>query len=277
MRAARSAFPALAAAFLAGCVAVPPGSVDGPMTELPQPLEAPYKSLDPGYKTHESQHFLVSAYSSEIAAAYSTVSEDSYRRIMNDLGLYSFVPARPYNITVYRDAAEYRSKTGQPDWSGGMAYGNAILLYEAPGAAAIIAHEMAHLVFNEYMGLAASSSLRWINEGVAVYSETRASYSSAAFYREKVRSAVEPNPMPFSQMINLAPSKETDRTVDRWYAQAGSVAGFMIETGGSLPFSIFLSRLRDGASADSALAAAYPGLWKDLKDLEKAWLLKLRN
>ena len=241
------------------------------------PVASPFKGLDPGYKTQETAHFALSAYASSGAALYSSLCEENYSRIMQDLGLYSFVPARPYNVVVYRDAAEYHAKTGQPDWSGGATYGNALLLYEGTGMKATIGHEMTHLVFNEFMGLAQAARLRWLNEGVAVYEEIRANQSSSAFYTATLADNLSSNPIPFSQMVNLAPQDEANRGVDRWYAQVGSVAGFMIRQGGSFNFSLFLGKLRDGADMDKALEATYPGMWAKLADVEKGWLLEVKK
>ena len=92
-----------------------------------------------------------------------------------------------------------------------------------------------------------------------------------------LRAGVANNPIPFSQMVNLAPQNEAQKDVDRWYAQVGSVVGFMIRRGGSFNFSLFLSRLRDGASVDKALEAAYGGLWNDLAAVERAWKLEALN
>lgn len=257
------------------CVEVPMGSA--PAAEARQPLESPFKGLDPGYKTVESAHFSLQAYSSSGAALYSSLCEENYSRIMQDLGLYSFVPARPYNVVVYRDAAEYRAKTGQPEWSGGAAYGNALLLYEGDNLRASMAHEMTHLVFNEFMGLSQAASLRWLNEGVAVYEESRSDQASRAYYATRVADSVALNPIPFTQMVNLAPAGESQRKVDRWYAQVGSVAGFLIRQGGSFNFSLFLGRLRDGASVDNALQEVYGGAWKTLADVERQWLIEVRG
>jgi len=258
-----------------GCVAVPEG-FGGPASRG-SVFEAPAKGLDPGYKIEETAHFKLAAYASSSATLYAAKCEENYTRIMQDLGIYSFVPARPYNVAVYRDSAEYRLKTGQPEWSGGAAYGNALLLYEGDGLPSAMAHEMTHLIFNEFMGLGRAEQLRWLNEGIAVYEESRSNPVSSAFYSQKVNEFVAPNPIPFSQMVNLAPQGESLKTVDRWYAQAGSVAGFMIRSGGSFNFSLFLSTLRDGAAADQAIAAAYSGAWSNLADVEKAWLSEMKR
>ena len=261
--------------FSCGCVEVP--SSDAPAVAARLPVESPYKGLDPGYKTTETAHFVINAYDSSAAAHYASLCEENYSRIMQDLGLYSFVPARPYNVVIYRDAAEFHARTGQPEWSGGAAYGNALLLFEGDGLNATMAHEMTHLIFNEFMGLSQAASLRWLNEGVAVYEETRSDQGSAAAYASRVASGVAPNPIPFSQMVNLAPQSESQKNVDRWYAQVGSVVGFLVRQGGSFSFSIFLRKLRDGVSVDRALEDTYAGMWKKLPDLEKSWKLEVQR
>jgi hypothetical protein len=258
------------------CVDLPTGGEGAPEASL-APVASPFKGLDPGYKSEETAHFALDAYSSSGAALYASLCEENYSRIMQDLGLYSFVPARPYNVVVYRDAAEYHAKTGQPDWSGGATYGNALLLFEGEGVKATLGHEMTHLIFNEFMGLAQAAQLRWLNEGVAVYEETRANQASSAYYTARLADSLSDNPIPFSQMINLAPQDDAHRGVDRWYAQVGSVAGFMIRQGGSFNFSLFLGRLRDGGAMDKAIEATYPGMWTKLADVEKGWLLEVRK
>jgi hypothetical protein len=277
---------------LYGCVPMPEEALKD-MSPLSQANDSPYAELDPGYKNYESAHFLVKAYTTEIAVAHSVVCEQSYSRVMGDLGLYSFAPAKPYNVVVYRDAGEFVKKTGQPRWAGGVAYGNAILVYESEGSAAILAHEMTHLIFNEFMGLNNSADSRWVNEGVAVYEENRASAASRAAYSRRLIALVAPNPIPFSQFINLAPqsisddaavresgatpASGTNAAIERWYAQAGSVAAFMLKEGGTLGFSIFISRLKAGDTPDAAVGAAFPGLWRNMSEIERAWLLFIKG
>ena len=215
----------LASVFLHGCVPMPQDALN----DLPPAGQAdvpPYTGLEPGYKTYETAHFLIKAYTTETAVAQSVICEQAYSRIMNDLGLYSFAPAKPYNVIVYRDADEYIKATGQPRWSGGMAYGNAILIYGSRpaeqygsaadpssgdgsgGSASVLTHEMTHLIFNEFMGLANSADFKWVNEGVAVYEESRTSAESRAAYSRRFANMVAPNPIPFSQMATQAPQGE---------------------------------------------------------------------
>ncbi|MFH1620406.1 MAG: hypothetical protein ABIG11_10965 [bacterium] len=231
-----------------------------------------YQGLEPGGREEQTLHFLVQTYSSEKARAYGALAENNYERIMHDTGIYSFVPRDPYSIVVYGTREEFHAKTGQPEWSGGITVGNAMLIFDSPEAGAIMAHEMTHVIFNEYM-VRFNEDNRWINEGLAVYEEIKASLPSRrdAYFKEASR-LVKDNPLPFSQMVHLVPAQERERLVNAWYLQAASVVRFMLEHGSRLGFSVFLARLKDGRSADQALDSAYPGLWKDINALEKAWL-----
>jgi len=268
---------------LCACVDVPMDALPGAAVVPPQPTAMTDQGLDPGYKTQETAHFRVDAYGPEATARYAALCEDNYTRIMQDLGLYSFAPARPYNVIIYKDLAELHAKvrlaSGEslPEWSGGLAKGNALLLVEGASLEATMPHEMTHLVYNDFMGLSAAARMAWLNEGLAVYEQTRADTVSAGAYASRVNAAVAPNPIPFTQMVNLAPLDERNMDVDRWYAQVGSVVGFMIRQGGSFNFSLFLTRLRSGADVDKALLETYGGMWSKLSDVEKVWKLEIQR
>ena len=54
-----------------GCVPLPEGTLAGIALPVDQTTEPPYTGLEPGYKTVESAHFLIKAYTGETAAALS--------------------------------------------------------------------------------------------------------------------------------------------------------------------------------------------------------------
>lgn len=255
--------------FLFGCVPLPEGYLSEYTNSIA--FNAPVEGLGAGYKTKETAHFIVSSYGN--VDAYADMCENAYAEIMRETALYSFVPTRPYNVTVYGNASEYYSKTKMPEWSGAVAYGNALLFHQDNMNEAIVAHEMTHLIFNEFMGLNNAMDLRWINEGAAVYMETKASRYSENAYSQRLKNQIVHNPIPFSQMINLAPQTESGQNVDRWYAQVWSVVSFMISRGGSFNFSVFLKKMKDGDTMDKSLSYAYNGKWADLNALENDWLL----
>ncbi|MCK4936277.1 MAG: hypothetical protein KAR84_05435 [Elusimicrobiales bacterium] len=262
--------------FFSGCVSLnneafqnePPAS---------QAIESPYTGLGPGAKSKETIHFLVKAYSNETAEKYSLLCERHYQRIMGDMGMYSFVPSRPYNIVIYKNASEYISKTVQPEWSGGITYGNAILIYEHEYASAILAHEMTHLIFNEFMGLSSGPELLWLNEGLAVYEEMRSDPKARNIYDNRFARYVARNPIGFSQMMSMSPLDDKSVFVEKWYAQVGNLAEFMIGKGGSMSFYIFLKKLKEGYNLNDAIKEAFTGHWTNIRELEKSWLISIRR
>ncbi|HNT97601.1 MAG TPA: peptidase MA family metallohydrolase [Elusimicrobiales bacterium] len=266
----------LAPPLLSGCVSLPEDVLRQHLIEAPEPVSAPYAGLDPGAKSVETARFLVRAYDTGTAQAYASFCEDSYTRLTGDLGLYSFAPAAPYNIVVYRDREEYLAKTKQPEWSGGVAYGNAIHVYENEAAKGVIAHEIAHLVFREFMDRTDISGLVWLNEGIAVHAEKAALPASADVYASRVTRLVRPAPLSFTALSSMPPGQaQTGEAVERWYAQAGSLVTFMIRAGGNFNFYLFLRKLKDGLPPDSAAGEAFAGTWGDMAAADAAWRASL--
>lgn len=251
----------LAAALLGGCVSLDDaGAPASPGAFLPQ--DGGYQRLDPGAQRVDGLHFRVEAYGKDKADAALETAEALYRRIMEDTALYSFMPKDLYPLVLYGSHDEYLRKTGLPAWSAGVNVGRALYMHEGAGLRPILAHEMTHLVFNEFLGRL-DPSLRWVNEGLAVYEE------------EEARGALRPRPtqrpIPFREMVNLAPLGEKDDLVNDWYGQVGSVTRFMIERGGRVGYGEFLKALRDGRPFDDAIRQGFPGTWNGLAALETAW------
>lgn len=246
----------------AGCVSISeidePGSDSGVTRRV-------FPGLDPGAKELVSLHFKVSAYGSDDARIVSELSERLYSSLMNDTGLYSFLPREPYRVTLYGSRAEYLKKTGLPEWSGGVSVGNAIYTYASPRLSGVLAHEMTHLIFHEYLGRD-DNRLRWVNEGLAVYEEIQALAASGI--------AVSPVPgrrVTFQEMVLLAPMDENGRDVSAWYQQVGSVVRYMIERGGRVGFGQFMRAIKDGQQPRDAVRTGFPAQWRSMDELENAW------
>ncbi|MBI4676017.1 MAG: hypothetical protein HY748_00355 [Elusimicrobia bacterium] len=259
------------AAWLAACV-----PFQGPMPSYESRPGAittgPFEPLDPGASELDSLHFSVRAYGSEASRKAAESAEESYKRVMLDTNLYSFRPKGLYRIVVYATADEFRKKTEQPSWSGGVTVGNAIYTFHGPHLPGVIAHEMTHLVFHEYMGRA-DPALRWVNEGLAVHQEAMAvagpqgTRDPFPLLRDKVRQS----PLSMDHMIRFVPLTEAEYQVNAWYAQAYSMVRFMIERGGRIGFSQFLAAVKDGRTLDEAVGMGFPGGWRNLAGFEAEW------
>ena len=264
---------AAALLLLAACVPYP-GELpdDGRGRSYVGIIDGVYPGLDPGAQENSSLHFIVKAYGVDTVRGVSDRAEAGYNSIMTDTGLYSFKPRGLYSITVYGSQDEYRKKTGQPEWSGGVAVGNAIYTYLSPRMETVLAHEMTHLIWFEFMGRRLIDEQRWINEGLAVYEENKAAGTAGrGDIFSAVRGSLRSQPLPMEQLLRFAPATERAYEVSLWYAQSESMVRFMIERGGRIGFSQFLTSLRDGKTIDRSIEEGFPGHWRSLADLELAW------
>ena len=264
----------LAALLLSGACVPYPGELpqEDRGSSLPAITDGGYPGLDPGANETQSLHFVVKAYGSDPARTVSDQAEAAYGRIMTDTGLYSFRPRELYRIVVYGSQDEYRKKTGQPDWSGGLAVGNALYLYLSPRLPPVLSHEMTHLIWYEYMRGRLPQEHRWINEGLAVYEEFKAAapLGTGGMFQQLLP-MLKAQPISMDQMQRLVPASERAYDVSLWYAQSESMVRFMIERGGRIGFGQFLAALRDGQTLDGAVAAGFPGQWRTLAELEADW------
>lgn len=239
-------------------------------------MEGVYPGLEAGAQENSSLHFKVKAYGQDTVLAVSAQAEAAYTRIMTDTGLNSFMPRGLYQIVVYGTQDEYRKKTGQPDWSGGVAVGNAIYTYSSARVDAVLSHEVTHLIWFEYMGRV-NPDHRWVNEGLAVLQENKAVGSRGqGDLFSAVRGTMRSQTIPMDQMIRLVPATERAYEVSLWYAQAESMVRFMIERGGRIGFSQFLGALRYDKNLDQAVAEGFPGSWRTLEELERDWKRSLQ-
>ena len=238
-------------------------------------MRLPFQPLDPGAYEQVSLHFKVAAYGTDNAHQISNQAEGFYTGIMTDTNLFSFMPSGLYEIVVYASHDEYVRKTGQPDWSGGVTYGNAICSYNGPQLLQTIAHEMTHLIFNEYLGRP-RRDLLWVNEGLAVYEQAKAA-SGTRVPGElfgSIHQQMRSQPLTLDDILGFVPLGErtdADQRVSLWYAQSESMVQFMIERGGRIGFSQFLPALRDGKSFDESIRSAYICVWGDLVGFYSAW------
>ncbi len=268
----------LAVAALGACVPYP-GELpdDGRGRSFTGIVEGAYPGLDAGYNETQALHFSVKAYGVDIVRSVADRAEEAYNRIMTDTGLYSFKPRGLYQIVVYGTQDEYRKKTGQPEWSAGVAVGNAIYTYGSPRLEGVLSHEMTHLIWFEFMGGRLVQEHRWINEGLAVFEEAKAvdpRGGSALF--ASMHQTLRSSPIPMDQMMRLVPATERAYEVSLWYAQAENMVRFLIQRGGRIGFSQFLTAVRDGKNLDQAVSEGFPGQWRALEDFDLQWRRSLQ-
>ncbi len=250
----------------------------------------------------KSEHFIVyftQDQDTKFAHEVLDKAEVYYRNIASDLGYprYSefWLWDKRVKIYIYPDHASFLAATAQPQWSSGMAdYKNKQIvsfLWSKGFLESLLPHEMAHLIFRDFVGFKGEIPL-WLDEGVAQWAEEArreemkfkvqqlfekdSLLSLEDMMRLDIRNVTEKDRV----YIRSTRTKENDKGVvflsgdnliTTYYLQSVSVVGFLIEKYGSERFADFCRQLHDGKTIEEALKFAYPVYMRNLKELEDRW------
>ena len=207
-------------------------------------------------------------------------SEGYYQTITSQLGFnrYNFwLWDERAKIYIYNDAKDYQEKTGQPAWSAGVVSLRDKTISSFPYARdffeTVLAHELGHIIFREFVGFDNNAVPLWLDEGVASYQE-KLKYSQADIL---VRNAIESGK--FIPLQNLPVFGEQfgmgSAAAQLFYAQAFSAVDFLIKEYGKDKFVTFCQNLRDKKNLDRALASVYS--FSGIGQMQEAWKKYLKN
>lgn len=248
-----------------------------------------------------SDHFIVYYKDTDNSFAndVSRKAEEYYNSIADDLGYVRYSNFWKWDkrvkIYIYPDHVSYLAATDQQGWSHGIAnYNKKEIISYAWGKdflAALLPHEMAHLIFRDFVGFKSDIPL-WLDEGVAQWAETDLKAERLTRIKQQARQNIL---LPIQAMIDLdirtikadqqisieamalddgrIPLLEMDGNalVNIYYLQSFSLVGFLIERYGSDSFVTFSRHLRDGKPIGDALKFTYPQQVRSIEDLEKQW------
>lgn len=201
-------------------------------------------------------------------------AERYYDKIADDLGFrrYDFwLWDKRAKIYIHDGIKEYQAATSQPTWSSGSAVAKEKIIHSYPEAkeffTTILPHEMAHIIFREFVGFDNNAVPLWLDEGVACYQESYRLPSA----KHRVKEALAKN-----KFINLEglsafnPTTTLDKElVELFYAEATTLINFLLKEFGKDRFVFFCQELRDKRSFEQAVASAFH--FKNIKELDKTW------
>jgi hypothetical protein len=235
------------------------------------------------WQEERSEHFRVfHVQEAAFAARVAAWAEQYYTQIILDLGLNYVVQRdhRPWlweqrcRIYLYPDRQTYLHATGAPGWSGGMVKYRERVVYSFIGAPVFLdktlPHELAHILFREYVGFDNPHVPRWLDEGVAQYAEMGRREEALEMMRQGVAAGVA---LPLEQLTRLPVNHAYSGVARLFYAQAVTLVHFFLDQYGSRRFTEFCSTLRDGYNLERALSFATAGSLRSLRELEDAWRL----
>lgn len=180
-------------------------------------------------------------------------------------------------IYIYEDAEEYRSATGQPIWSSGCALTKEKTIKTYPRALGffdtVLPHEMAHIIFREFVGFDNPNVPIWLDEGVAGYQEKAKRYNVERI----IRTAITNNKFITLENLHILNPHTINNPelVDIFYAEAISIVHYLIKEFGRDRFVRFCRALRDKKTLNEVLDSAYR--FTGIKELDSSWQRYLKN
>ena len=171
-------------------------------------------------------------------------------------------------IYLYPSRAEYHQATKQPTWSGANVYIKQRLINTFEGQKnffeTILPHEMAHLIFREFVGYKTDLPL-WLDEGIACLFEKTNQEIYFAVAKILVKSSV------FIPLEKLTEIKQEGLVMPEvFYAESASVVYFLLKKYGREKFIDYCRKLRDNKDWRISLREAYG--FKNLSAVNKEWI-----
>jgi len=180
-------------------------------------------------------------------------------------------------IFIHDSAKDYQLATQQPHWSAGVVEPKRKIIHTYIGdegfLGTVLPHELAHIIFREFVGMDNPVIPSWLEEGVACYQEN----SRRDFSRQIVKQALLGGY--FIQLLDLGkinPQRLKDeKQVELFYAEAVQVLDYLLGKFGREKFVYFCQILRDEKDLDKALRQSYG--FESLSRLSESWEKFLRN
>ena len=241
----------------------------------------PVTSSAQSWQEKTSTHFRVFyQQNSAFAATVLEYAEAYYSQIRLDLGLTHVVQRdqvpwlwdKRCQIYLYPNRQAYRQATGAPAWSSGFVNYPQRMVYSHLEVSSFLEqtlpHELAHIIFREFVGFENHRIPRWLDEGVAQYAESNRREGAWDVMRQGLAQGIF---IPLEQLNTMHVRHASGGTAHVFYTQAATLVHFFLAAYGPRRFIDFCSNLRDGYSIERALSFATGSSIASLSALEDAW------
>jgi hypothetical protein len=228
------------------------------------------------WQEKRSTHFIVyyKGAPDDFISTLSYRAEDYYNSIADNLGFSRFdfwLWDNRAKIYVYDDAATYQRIAGGPEWSAGYAAIEEKTIYTYVRAKdfdqTILPHELAHIIFREFVGMRNPAVTLWLDEGVASFQQKERTASSKVVLKEALKKG---RLIPLEKLSRIDPRHSSEEgLVALYYYESASVIEFLISEFGKDRFVIFCQNLRDKRDLESTISATYH--FNNLKEMDAAW------
>jgi len=214
-------------------------------------------------------------------------AEEYYHKIAYQIGYARYGNFWTWNdrvrIIVYPDQKVFMMETQQPFWAKGSAIRHKklfeqkkIVSFKQDGdfLTTILPHEMAHLIWLDFLGVGRPVPL-WFEEGIAQLFEEGYEQKALEIMKYFIR---EEKQIGIDSLMTLDINNETEiLKVSVFYAQSLSIVHFLIKAYGTQSFQQLCGYLKDGRPFVEALRATYTNQIRSIEELEKKWLIYMKN
>lgn len=224
------------------------------------------------WDTLKGKHFIVQHEGNQsFATDVMRHAEDYYDSIVKLLGFKRldnfWLWERRAQIRIHATRAMFAQRTGAPPWAVAKANLRKRTIDVCGTSSALLTsrlpHEMAHLIFREYIGFEGEVPL-WLDEGVAQWCEWHTQRAEPPPLKEWI---------PLRDLMRMDVRKIDDaRLVHLFYGEAASVVHYLVTVHGREKFTKLCRQLRDGKTLEGALRFTYPRSVSSMAALEREWI-----
>ena len=226
-------------------------------------------------------------------------AEKCYKRLATELGYARnsefWTWDKRVKIYIFGSKGAYLKSGEHPSWSEGMADYHKKAVFSFAGSKgfidSILPHEIAHLVFRDFVGLRDEIPV-WLDEGVAQWAEEKKQSQIGSLVKQMylkdslltlddmmkidIRKINNKNNVYIRSTITRQGDRGVlfltgDALVNTYYLEAASLVSFMIKRFGSMEFASFCRDLRDGKSVEDAIKNVYYTHIRDMDEFEATW------
>jgi hypothetical protein len=233
----------------------------------------------PENRTVVSSHFIIHHENQFAPAGITGTLEGLRAKLLLDLRpLCPWAQNEPVHVFLYADADSYRSRAGANAWAGGhiAVAQRAIFVYEKDDLSRTLAHELGHLYFEKFFEGGKSGPPLWLNEGVATLMEWDYGLEKQASGVNRYVLRGPPIPLEEFMAFDYHDRGGDSDVVSLWYAQASTVARYLLRGFSARQFMLFCASLKDGRPVEKALRSGYDNLIPDAPTLDRLWRESLK-
>lgn len=251
---------------------IPPESVD--RSELGQQDLAILDGAGFRWSHLQTDHFVVHYERKAFAMRVARFGEQFYDYISSDLpSMRDRLSPKRSHVFVFRDPRDWKkvvaNRPGLEPWACSFVGGNVMYLQELGDDHAdkmnLLAHEMAHLVFNRFLPIALPL---WLNEGLAEYYEEFAYRAARGLGLGKRRAFPSIGDWtPLEDLVRAPDYPASIAEVRRFYLSSKYLVGFLLLRQPRDKWDVFFARILSGADSAHALLESFG--WADFKSMEK--------